>query len=176
MTSKTAATLLADLQDHPVTFPPRVSKRQSLLEAWFKTLKYAPVFPERFGSLEMPARSWTASSTTTTMNTSTPASDYTPTDVHYGLAAAKNHRRATVATARPPTHPLRRTHRDAQNPQTPTEAWINQPPTRHGRTRNPQPPYLAPMVQISLTNSGSASAWGMGGEPAWLATGLSGLR
>ena len=51
MTSKTVATLLADLH---VTRPhsrPKVPNDNPYSEAWFKTLKYAPVFPERFGSL-----------------------------------------------------------------------------------------------------------------------------
>ena len=53
---------LDDLQDRrgsagrpgrdPVPFPaPKVSNDNPYSEAWFKTLKYAPVFPQRFGSL-----------------------------------------------------------------------------------------------------------------------------
>src|ERR1700716_3914192 len=51
MTSKTVAALLADLQvtrSHP---RPWVSNDNPYSESPFKTLKYGPKFPERFGSL-----------------------------------------------------------------------------------------------------------------------------
>ncbi len=51
MTSKTVATLLADLQVTRSHSRPRVSNDNPYSEAWFKTLKYAPVFPDPFGSL-----------------------------------------------------------------------------------------------------------------------------
>jgi len=51
MTSKTVATLLADLQVTRSHSRPRVSNDNPYSEAWFKTLKYASVFPECFGSL-----------------------------------------------------------------------------------------------------------------------------
>ena len=52
MTSKTVAGLLADLAVIRSHSRPRVSNDDPFSEAWFKTLKYAPVFPERFGSLQ----------------------------------------------------------------------------------------------------------------------------
>ena len=51
MTSKTVAALLADLEVTRSHSRPRVSNDNPYSEAWFKTLKYAPVFPERFTSL-----------------------------------------------------------------------------------------------------------------------------
>ena len=51
MTSKTVATLLADLHITRSHSRPKVSNDNPYSEAWFKTLKYAPIFPERFGSL-----------------------------------------------------------------------------------------------------------------------------
>jgi putative transposase len=51
MTSKTVAALLSELEvarSHP---RPKVSIDDSNSEAWFKALKYAPTFPERFGCL-----------------------------------------------------------------------------------------------------------------------------
>ncbi|CAN5286688.1 hypothetical protein BH09ACT3_BH09ACT3_12340 [soil metagenome] len=51
MTSKTVRSLLADLG---VTVPrsrPHVSNDNPYSEALFKTMKYLPVFPDRFGSL-----------------------------------------------------------------------------------------------------------------------------
>src|SRR3546814_7407003 len=49
--SKTVAALLADLNVARSHTRPKVSNDNPYSEAWFKTLKYAPVFPDRFGSL-----------------------------------------------------------------------------------------------------------------------------
>ena len=51
MTSKPVAQLLVDLGVVRSHSRPRVSNDNPYSEAHFKTLKYAPVFPERFGSL-----------------------------------------------------------------------------------------------------------------------------
>ena len=51
MTSKTVAQLLAALDVTRSHSRPKVSNDNPYSEAWFKTLKYAPTFPDRFGSL-----------------------------------------------------------------------------------------------------------------------------
>ena len=51
MTSKTVAALLSDLEVTKSHSRPRVSNDNPYSEAWFKTLKFAPVFRERFGTL-----------------------------------------------------------------------------------------------------------------------------
>ena len=51
MTSKTVAALLSDLEVTRSHSRPKVSNDNPYSEAWFKTLKYAPTFPERFGAL-----------------------------------------------------------------------------------------------------------------------------
>src|SRR6478752_1264860 len=51
MTSKTVATLLADLEVTRSHSRPRVSNDNPYSESLFKTLKYGPAFPERFGSI-----------------------------------------------------------------------------------------------------------------------------
>jgi transposase InsO family protein len=51
MTSKTVATLLADLEVTRSHSRPRVSNDNPYSESLFKTLKYRPEFPECFGSL-----------------------------------------------------------------------------------------------------------------------------
>ncbi len=53
MTSKTVATLLADLEVTRSHSRPRVSNDNPYSEAWFTTLKYAPVFPR---TLRLPRR------------------------------------------------------------------------------------------------------------------------
>ena len=52
MTSKPVAQLLVDLNIVRSHSRPHVSNDNSYSEAAFKTLKYAPVFPDRFGSLQ----------------------------------------------------------------------------------------------------------------------------
>jgi len=55
MNSKPVATLLDDLGVTRSRSRPGVSNDNPLAEAWNKTLKYAPVFPQRFTSLPRPA-------------------------------------------------------------------------------------------------------------------------
>ena len=52
MRSKLVAVLLADLGVVKTHSPPHVSNDNPCSEAQFKTLKYCPTFPDRFGSLE----------------------------------------------------------------------------------------------------------------------------
>ncbi|WP_207346512.1 integrase core domain-containing protein, partial [Arthrobacter sp. E3] len=51
MTSKTIAALLADLEVTQSHSRPRVSNDNPYSESLFKTMKYGPLFPERFSSL-----------------------------------------------------------------------------------------------------------------------------
>lgn len=51
MTSKSVADLLEDLDVTRSHSRPKVSNDNPYSEAWFKMLKYAPVFPDRFASL-----------------------------------------------------------------------------------------------------------------------------
>jgi transposase InsO family protein len=51
MTSKPVSALLADFVVTGSHSRPSVSNDNPYSEAWFTTLKYAPVFPDRFGSL-----------------------------------------------------------------------------------------------------------------------------
>ncbi len=129
MTSKTVTQLLADLEVTRSHSRPKVSNDNPYSEAWFKTLKYAPAFPDRFGSLT-DAQQF--------MNTfvdgynhhhrHTGIGLHTPADVHYGHAATVNaDRRATLAAARQ-RHPERfRTDNSPKILNLPDAAWINQP-------------------------------------------------
>jgi hypothetical protein len=94
MTSKTVAALLVDLNVTRSHSRPRVSNDNPFSEAWFKTLKYAPVFPERFGSLQH-ARVF-MDSFVQFYNHEHHHSGiglHTPADVHYGLSAATDQTR-----------------------------------------------------------------------------------
>lgn len=78
MTSKTVAHLLEDLGVDRSHSRPRVSNDNPFSEALFKTVKYAPTFPDRFATLAE-ARAWMEDfSTGTTTSTTTLASGCTP--------------------------------------------------------------------------------------------------
>jgi len=130
MTSKTVAALLTDLGVVRSHSRPRVSNDNPFSEAWFKTLKYAPVFPDRFGSLQH-ARSFLDEFVQFYNHEHHHGGIglHTPADVHYGLAAATTRRRVqTLATARAAT-PNRFSNRvDPKILDLPDAAWIN-PPT-----------------------------------------------
>ncbi len=59
MKSKAVALLLSDLGVTKTPSRPHVSDDNPYLETNFKTLKYRPEFPERFGLCDVPARSCT---------------------------------------------------------------------------------------------------------------------
>ena len=52
MTSKSVALLMADLGVRKTRSRPHVSDDNSYSESQFKTLKYKPEFPERYGPIE----------------------------------------------------------------------------------------------------------------------------
>lgn len=74
MTSKPVAFLLSDLGVLKTHNRPYTSTDNPYSEAHFKTLKYRPGFPARFGSIEHAARSAASSSPGTTACTATPRS------------------------------------------------------------------------------------------------------
>ncbi|MEV7099469.1 IS3 family transposase [Amycolatopsis sp. NPDC051045] len=102
MTSKTVATLLADLDVTRSHSRPRVSNDNPYSESLFKTLKYGPEFPERFGSISEVRRFMdTFTQWYNHDHRHTGIGLHTPADVHFGLAAAKAaDRRAVLAKAR----------------------------------------------------------------------------
>src|SRR5664280_376348 len=108
MTSKTVATLLADLEVTRSHSRPRVSNDNPYSEAWFKTLKYAPVFPERFSSLQA-AREFMSEFVDfyNHHHRHLGIGLHTPGDVHYGHAADAQRRRAQTLAAARDQHPTR---------------------------------------------------------------------
>jgi putative transposase len=92
-------------------------------------LKFAPVFPERFGSLA-DARTFMASFVHgyNHVHRHTGIGLNTAADVHYGLAAAKATERAAVlATARARNPERFSSTQDPKILTIPDAAWINQP-------------------------------------------------
>ncbi|WP_407342188.1 IS3 family transposase [Pengzhenrongella phosphoraccumulans] len=134
MTSKTVAALLSDLEVTKSHSRPRVSNDNPYSESWFKTLKFAPVFPERFASLG-DARAFMADFVDgyNHHHHHTGIGLNTPADVHYGLATAKAAERAVVLADARGRHPERfATTQDPKILSIPTTAWINQPADNTG--------------------------------------------
>ena len=132
MTSKTVAALLTDLGVTRSHSRPRVSNDNPFSEAWFKTLKYAPVFPDRFGSLQH-ARSFLDEfvSFYNHEHHHSGIGLHTPADVHYGLADAVIERRVqTLAAARTATPNRFSTSINPKILELPETAWINPPITK----------------------------------------------
>ncbi|WP_376741733.1 IS3 family transposase [Amycolatopsis balhimycina] len=108
MTSKTVAVLLADLEVTRSHSRPRVSNDNPYSESLFKTLKYGPEFPERFGSLSEARKfmdefaQWYNHE-----HRHTGIGLHTPADVHFGLATAKAADRRAVLTEARARHPHR---------------------------------------------------------------------
>jgi putative transposase len=131
MTSKSVAFLLADLGITKTHSRPHVSNDNPFSEAQFKTLKYRPAFPERFGAIQ-DARGhchvffpW--------YNTEHHHSGLgllTPSDVHHGLAEQRVAARAAVLATAYGVHPERFPGGLPQPPARPTEVWINPPTPR----------------------------------------------
>ena len=129
MTSKPVALLLADLGVTKTHSRPHVSNDNPYSEAQFKTLKYRPAFPERFGSLEHArALSTDLFRWYNEEHHHAALGLLTPADVHFGRAAAKTAERARVLAAAYARHPERFVGGVPQAPRVPTAVWINPPP------------------------------------------------
>ena len=131
MTSKPVALLLADLGVTKTHSRPHVSDDNPFSESQFKTLKYRPEFPERFGSIQ-DARGfcqvffpW--------YNTEHHHSGIgllTPEVLHHGQADAVIAQRQVVLSRAFQRNPERFVRAHPQPPARPTAVWINPPPAR----------------------------------------------
>jgi putative transposase len=128
MTSKPVALLLSDLGITKTHSRPHVSDDNPFSEAQFKTMKYRPEFPERFGSIQ-DARGfghvffpWY-----NTQHRHSGIGLLTPHDVHHGLAEARVESRSRVLAAAYAVHPERFVAGLPRPPARPTEVWINKP-------------------------------------------------
>lgn len=128
MRSKPVAALLVDLDVAKTHSRPHVSDDNPYSESQFKTLKYRPDFPERFGSIE-DARAhcqhffrWY-----NTVHRHSGIALMTPEAVHYGTAAALTERRTVTLDAAFAANPIRFKGLAPKPPELPTAAWINPP-------------------------------------------------
>jgi putative transposase len=130
MASKPVAFLLADLGVTKSHSRPHTSNDNPFSEAQFKTLKYRPDFPDRFGSIA-DARGFCQRFFTwyNTEHYHSGIGYHHPIDVHYGHADNVRADRAHVLTAAYTAHPERFVRKHPEPPALPTATWINKPAT-----------------------------------------------
>jgi putative transposase len=128
MKAKSTALLLADMGVNRTHSRPHVSNDNPFSESQFKTIKYRPDFPERFGSLEH-GRSFCGDLFPwyNTEHHHVGLGLFTPHDVHYGLAEAKRQQRARVLAEAFARNPERFPNGLPQPKAVPTAVWINPP-------------------------------------------------
>jgi putative transposase len=128
MTSKPVAQLLVDLGVARSHSRPSVSNDNPYSEAQFKTLKYCPAFPGRFGSIA-DARVFCAAFFDHYNHVHRHAGIglHTPASVHYGTATEIRAARAKTLTTAYEANPARFRHRPPTPPKLPAIAWINEP-------------------------------------------------
>jgi putative transposase len=128
MTAKPVPLLLADLGVTKSHARPHCSNDNPYSESQFRTMKYRPEFPDRFGSYQDAHAfcgrffRWYNDE-----HRHSGIGFHTPADVHYGRAERVQARRAEVLNAAYAEHPERFVRRPPQPPALPTAAWINQP-------------------------------------------------
>jgi putative transposase len=128
MTSKPVAFLLADLGVTKTHSRPYVSDDNPFSEAHFKTLKYRPDFPERFGAIE-DARGHCADFFRWYDDEHHHAglAMFTPADVHHGLVEQRAAERQAVLDAAYAEHPERFPRGRPVVRRPALEVWINKP-------------------------------------------------
>jgi putative transposase len=128
MTSKSVAFLMADLGVTKSHSRPWVSNDNPYSESQFKTMKYRPEFPERFGSIEdARAFSQTFFPWYNTEHYHSGLGLMTPEDVHYGRAPRILEARKEVLIAAYEKHPERFKGKMPTPLPLPDMVWINKP-------------------------------------------------
>jgi putative transposase len=128
MTSKPVAVLLAELGVARSHSRPHVSNDNPYSEAAFKTLKYCPAFPDRFGCIE-DARAFCAQffDYYNKHHRHSGIALHTPASMHNGTAGNVQAARRDTLNAAYAADPRRFCNRRPTPPKMPTIAWINKP-------------------------------------------------
>jgi putative transposase len=136
MSSKPVAFLLADLGVTKTHSRPHVSNDNPYSESQFRTLKYRPEFPDRFGCIQDSRafcqgffRWYNGEHRHSSLGLLTPAM------VHYGQAESILRKRQEVLDVAYQLHPERFVRSAPKPPVLPSEVWINKPVA----TPEPQP-------------------------------------
>lgn len=132
MKSNQVAHLLADLGVTKTHSRPYVSDDNPFSESQFRTMKYRPEFPDRFGSIQ-DARAFCRQffDWYNTQHHHSGIGLHTPHTVHHGLAELLNDSRRKTLTEAHSAHPERFVTKPPEPPQLPEAVWIN-PPTLLG--------------------------------------------
>jgi putative transposase len=130
MKAKATALLLADLGVTKSHSRPYTSDDNPFSESHFKTLKYQPEFPKRFGSIQ-DARAFCRAffNWYNQVHHHLGIGLMTPDQVHYGLADEIHAARQKTLGQAFIANPNRFVNKTPEPPQKPTAAWIN-PPTQ----------------------------------------------
>ena len=136
MIAKPVAFMLAELGVTKSHSRPHCSNDNPFSEAHFRTLKYRPEFPDRFGSFTHAAQhceeffAWY-----NLEHRHSGIGLHTPFDVHHGHAHAVREKRQIVLNGAYQLHPERFVKRPPSPPPLPDAVWINKPneeePTTH---------------------------------------------
>jgi putative transposase len=128
MTSNPVTELLTFLGIGRSHSRPHVSNDNPYSEAQFKTLKYCPAFPDRFGCIE-DARAFCEAffAYYNHDHRHSGIGYHTPASVHYGTAEEVRAQRAVTLEAAYAANPVRFGGRRPEPPKLPTVAWINEP-------------------------------------------------
>lgn len=132
MKSKAVAQLLADLGVTKTHSRPHVSNDNPYSESQFRTLKYCPQFPERFGSIQ-DSRSFCQDFFPwyNKEHHHSGIALMTPEQVHYGFADEIASRRAAVLASAFNRHPNRFKNKMPVPDTLPQAVWINPPSTEN---------------------------------------------
>jgi putative transposase len=126
MKSKVVAQLLSDLGITKTHSRPHVSNDNPFSESQFKTMKYRPEFPNRFGCIQ-DARAFgvTFFPWYNDVHRHSGIALYTPSDVHYGRAQEVQQRRQLTLDAAYQQHPKRFVRKPPEAALPPSSVWIN---------------------------------------------------
>ena len=128
MRSKPVALLLADLSVTKTHSRPYTSNDNPYSESQFRTMKYRPEFPDRFGCIQdSRAFCQTFFPWYNDEHRHSGIGMMTPAMVHYGMAAAVRENRQKALDVAYATHPERFVRRPPTPPNLPKEVWINKP-------------------------------------------------
>jgi putative transposase len=130
MKSKCVALMLSDLGVTKTHSRPHVSNDNPFSESQFKTMKYRPEFPARFGSIE-DARAFCVDffNWYNTEHHHSGIALLTPEMVHYGTAEEVSRNRNVTLERAYKEHPERFVRKQPEPPRLPDAVWINPPAT-----------------------------------------------
>lgn len=152
MTSKTVGQLLVDLGVEKTHSRPHVSNDNPYSEAHFKTMKYRPDYPKRFGSLA-DARAWAREFFLwyNHVHHHSALGLMPPAAVHYGWAGGLREQRGVVLAAAYEAHPERFPRGIPVQPPLQQAVWINKPNETDQVQPSPNSPEMKPSGDGSMT-------------------------